>query len=241
MNKYHQEILKEIRKIKRKWPVDQVAFVKRYLGTDKEYYPLKAEDSKKIARQFLKKYPLISSKEFFAVVDSLFGGKTHQEMCLAGRLLNLASAKSMKDFDPQSLEKWLNRTVGWCEVDSLCSNNFTAEQMLKKWKEWRNLLDSFSRDRDVHKRRASVVLLVRATRESDDSRLARVAFVNTDRLKSEKDVLITKAISWILRSLIKYHKKEVADYLKENHDKLPKIAVREAQMKLVTGRKTKRK
>jgi len=241
MNKYHQEILKEIKGIKRKWPASQVVFVKHYLGTDKEYYPLKAEDSKKIARQFFKKHPEISSKELFAVVDSLFGGKTHQEMCLAGRLLNLASVRLMKDFDPHFLEKWLSRTVGWCEVDSLCSSNFTAEQILGKWKEWGSLLDKFSRDKNIHKRRASLVLLVRATRESADPRLAKTSFINAEKLKAEKHVLITKAVSWILRSLIKNHKLEVADYLKKNKDSLPRIAVRETQIKLATGRKTKRK
>ena len=34
-------------------------------------------------------------------------------------------------------------------------------------------------------------------------------------------------------------KKEVAGYLKENQDKLPKIAIRETQIKLATGRKNK--
>ncbi|MBI2314815.1 DNA alkylation repair protein [Candidatus Daviesbacteria bacterium] len=35
--------------------------------------------------------------------------------------------------------------------------------------------------------------------------MADLAFENIDKLKAEKDVLITKAISWVLRSLIKNH------------------------------------
>jgi 3-methyladenine DNA glycosylase AlkD len=36
---------------------------------------------------------------------------------------------------------------------------------------------------------------------------------NVDRLKSEKSVLITKAISWVLRSMIKHNRTLVEDYL----------------------------
>ncbi|MDP2951009.1 MAG: DNA alkylation repair protein, partial [bacterium] len=64
-----------------------------------------------------------------------------------------------------------------------------------------------------------------------------LAFENIEKLKPEKDILITKAISWLLRNLIKYHKKEVADYLKKNKNSLPKIAVRETEKKIKTGKK----
>ena len=52
--------------------------------------------------------------------------------------------------------------------------------------------------------------------------------------------MISKAISWVLRSLIKHHRKLVADYLTSNVATLPKIAVRETLIKLETGKKTKR-
>jgi 3-methyladenine DNA glycosylase AlkD len=72
-----------------------------------------------------------------------------------------------------------------------------------------------------------------------DERLAEVAFRNIDRLKSEKAVLITKAISWLLRSMVKHYKADVASYIKKSADTLPKIAVRETMVKLKTGKKTK--
>jgi len=49
--------------------------------------------------------------------------------------------------------------------------------------------------------------------------------------------MITKAISWILRAMITYHKDDVRSYLKENLATLPKIAIREVTRKLETGRK----
>jgi 3-methyladenine DNA glycosylase AlkD len=98
---------------------------------------------------------------------------------------------------------------------------------------------SFRQDRrDWIKRRASLVLLTRPLRESDDPRLARLAFAIIGRLKHEKDILVTKAVSWLLRALIKYHRREVEAYLEDNMDTLPKIAVRETRNKLQSGRKS---
>ncbi len=67
-----------------------------------------------------------------------------------------------------------------------------------------------------------------------------MALQNVERLKSEKSGLITKAISWVLRSMVRYNKKIVEKFLKEKGATLPKIALRETLVKLKTGRKTKK-
>ena len=74
-------------------------------------------------------------------------------------------------------------------------------------------------------------------RNSDDSRLSKLAFEQIENLKSEKEILITKAVSWLLRALVKFHQKEVFQYLEKNKDSLPKIAYREALSKALTGKK----
>lgn len=103
-----------------------------------------------------------------------------------------------------------------------------------------SLLTAFTQDANVHKRRASLVLLTKPLRESDDPRLAKLAFANAGKLKREKDILVTKAVSWILRSLIKHHRAQVEAYLEAHADTLPKIAVRETRVKLQTGKKAGR-
>jgi len=75
-------------------------------------------------------------------------------------------------------------------------------------------------------------------RTSSDGRFADVAFANLDRLKGEKDILISKAVSWLLRDLIKHHRTRVSDFLSINCDILPKFVVREVQNKLIFGRKS---
>ena len=82
--------------------------------------------------------------------------------------------------------------------------------------------------------------MTKAVRESADKKLSVLSFKNIDRLKREKDVLITKAVSWLLRSLVRNNKSLVNDYLKENKNSLPKIVVRETENKIKTGKKSKK-
>lgn len=145
--------------------------------------------------------------------------------------------KLRKELDPFLLDSWLDYAHGWAEVDCICQSNFTAEELLGNWDKWSKLLDRFVKDKNVHKRRASLVLLVKAVGQSMDIRLSDLAFANIELLKSEKDILITKAISWLMRSLIKNHRKELEEYLAKNENSLPKIALRETRRKLLTGKK----
>ena len=236
MNKYHQEILKELKKHVGEGTKYQKEREKSYDGTTKLSYSIKIPIKEQITKDWLSEHPNLSFPKYLSLLDSLYQGKSHDEISIAGKLLKLAP-KLRRKIEPNSLNKWLDFVEGWAEVDSLCQSNFTAEEILERWKEWQNLIINLSKDSNVHKRRASLVLLTKSVRDSTDSKLADLAFTVTDRLKSEKDILITKAISWLLRDLIKNNRRLVKSYLEENLDTLPKIAIRETRNKLLTGRK----
>ena len=85
------------------------------------------------------------------------------------------------------------------------------------------------------------MLLCKPLTRSDDKGLQVLAFQLIEYLKSEKEILITKAISWILRSMVKLHRNELKKYLTKNKQTLPAIAVRETFAKIKTGKKTNRK
>ncbi|MEQ1587947.1 MAG: DNA alkylation repair protein, partial [Cyclobacteriaceae bacterium] len=145
-----------------------------------------------------------------------------------------------RKFDPTLFNSWRNYVEGWAEVDSLCTGRYSDSEILSQWKTWRPQLIQFSKSKNIHKRRASLVLLCSPFRKSDDSRLVTLAMQNVSRLKTEKEILITKAISWVLRSMAKHHRATLVQFLKEESG-LPAIAVRETMQVLETGRKTSRK
>ena len=238
-NLIHRKVIKEINKLDFKKNKKERLWVQKYLGSDKPTALVKTGKMIDLAKKIVKENNL-NKKQLTELLDSLYSkGKTFQEIDLAARLLGVVP-KIRQEINPNKLDYWLNFTHGWAETDVLCQSNFTSNELLSNWITWKKLLIKFSKDKNVHKRRASLVLLTKSVGMSNDKKLSDLAFKNVDLLKKEKDILITKAISWILRSLIKNHKKEVSDYLKKNKEILPKIAVREVTNKLLTGVKNKK-
>ncbi len=84
------------------------------------------------------------------------------------------------------------------------------------------------------------MLLTTPTRTSDDARFRDLAFDVIEQLKSERPILITKAVSWLLRSMTHRHGGAVAAYLEGQTASLPAIAVRETRAKLRSGTKSGR-
>ena len=230
----HSEILKQLKKNAGK--PSKHFDVKKYLGHNHISYHTPTSDKRRIAKEFLKKHESLSNKDFFALLTLLFKSKSFDEKSVGGLLLEY-SKKHRENINPNILGTWLPHLIGWAEIDSLCQSNFTQEELLSDWTEWKKVLVQFSKSKCVSKRRASLVLLVKSVSKSKDPRLSKIAFENINRLKHEKDILITKAVSWLLRALTHTHKKEVWEYVKKNKETLPKIAVRETTRKIKTGRK----
>ncbi|MEI8067351.1 MAG: DNA alkylation repair protein [Candidatus Shapirobacteria bacterium] len=234
-NNFHQEILKEIKKYSGNEVPNREGFGLKYVGTDKVSYHLNTKDTRQIAKGFTK-VNQFDLDQYVELIDSLYRGESHDEINIAAKIIEF-SPEFRKQFDVNYLDSWLENVHGWAETDTLCQMAFTDIDLLSNWPNWQKLIKKLSTDKNVHKRRASLVLLTKPVRLSADSKLSFLAFENIDKLKSEKDILITKAVSWILRSLIKNHQQEVAKYLDKNLEILPKIAVREVTTKLLTGKK----
>jgi 3-methyladenine DNA glycosylase AlkD len=212
-------------------------FLDSYLGNSHPRYPIAAPKLREIAKAWSRNNKALTSTEFRDVVDSLIHAPSSTEKVMAGMIMDYASKDQIK-FDPRIFDTWLDQLEGWAEVDAVCTGKYTINAILEDWDKWEKLLRRFSRSKNIHKRRASLVLLCSPIRYSTDISMASLAFENIDLLKHEKEVLITKAISWLLRSMIKNFKKSVSEYVAKNKSALPAIAVRETLTVLKTGKKT---
>lgn len=230
MNQHHQTLLNKI-----KHQAKEHQRGSTYMGTGKISYDIRVPQVRQIAKQFKQKHNL-TQKEFEKLTISLSQGNVHQEFWLIGELLS-AYPENRKELDLSLVDNILDKTEGWGEVDTVCYNTFTYNDLLNNWEQWKEFLISLHNSNNVHKRRASLVFLTAPVRYSDDQRLADLAFENIDQLKHEDHKLITKAVSWLLRSLIKHHRQNVEKYLVKNDDSLPAIAIRETRNKLETGKK----
>jgi len=206
-----------------------------YVGSGHLYYDVSVPVRRTLAKKWLRENGGIPDAEFLAVVESLFGGESHEEKTLAAILL-ASHPNGRKAVGPKQLNAWLDQLVGWAEIDSLCTI-FTADEVLANRREWERFIAALARHKNINKRRAALVFLTGPLRRSKDQRLAELGFRTIEMLKSERAIIITKAVSWLLRSMVAHHRLAVAAYIKENHHLLPAIAVRETNRKIATGRK----
>jgi 3-methyladenine DNA glycosylase AlkD len=218
-----------------------------YLGNTHASYHISNPIKHRIAKEFLKAHKDLSFKEFVALLNALFAAPSYDEKAMAAMLIGEARHHRAL-LPPKHVDAWLGHLIGWAEVDGLCQSNFTADEFLANWPVWHGMLVALSKSKNISKRRASLVLLTGPIAHSRDPRLAAAAFETIARLQGERDILITKAISWLLRSMVRYHKAAVARYIRANTAPrvgiggrvtaaLPAIAVREATRKIKTGRK----
>ena len=233
----HTALLAEI--IKKSGKPTQHTFLDNYLGNSHPRYPINNPILRAVSKNWIRANAL-SPKEYLALLTLLTKAPSSTEKMAGGILLDYAN-KEQINFDPKIFDRWLNHLQGWAEVDTLCYGHFKVNQVLENWTQWKKLLLSLNKSKNINKRRASLVLLCKPLTRSDDKRLQALTFQLIDRLKSEKEVLITKAISWILRSMVKLHRTPLKNYIAKNKQTLPSIAVRETLTKLETGRKTIKK
>lgn len=236
MNLYHHEILEAIKKAAFCPPKHQ--WLNKYLGSENLIYNLKTAVRCRLLKDWAKKHLTIKKEELETLLDSLAEGESLEEkISLSNILRNFPRLR--QEIKLSQIENWLENLNGWCEVDSLCQNTFPAKEILARWSEWEKLIRRLNKNDDLNKKRASLVLLCKLARDTDDIEVAELALELIDGLKKEKSILITKAISWLLRSLIKNHRSLVENYLAKNAISLPAIAVRETRNKLATGNKNR--
>ena len=238
INKYHSEILELIKE--NSGVATQHTFLDSYLGNSHPRYPINAPTLRTIARNWMRAHRDMNAKEFAVMLTSMADGKSSTEKVMVGILLDNAT-KEQRQFDAKLFDRWLDELVGWAEVDAVCTGKYCVTEIPENISQWKKILTGFSKSKNINKRRASIVFLCSPLSQCDDPALAEIAFDNIDRLKSEKEIIITRAISWVLRSMVKHHRKALENYLKKNEKTLPAIAVRETKIKLIHGKKTKGK
>ena len=234
MNPHHQLILQRFQSAEP--GRGQTGQRPEHLGTSRKWYGLKNEQRRAIMLDFIAAHKDISDEDWLSLIDALYHGDSYEERCAPQTLFRKFS-RFRRQLPLTELDAWLGCLDGWAEVDSTCQTVFTDEDLLGDWDGWSALLDSLASDPNVNKRRAALVLLTAPITKSADPRILELSLRLIDRVKGEKDLRITKAISWLLRKGIKQHRTAIAAYVETNAPALTAIAVRETRKKLATGKK----
>lgn len=231
-----KDIQAEIRSAAKKCPQSEIDFVRKYLGTKRKFICVKSVDRDRIIRQSLAELKQLDPKKTIKILDELFSSDTFEDINFAGKILTLLP-EARKNITFDQLAVWIKRTTGWAECDSIVQSLFDESEVLARWLEFEKAIKRFRGSKNIQLRRASLVLQCKPVRGSTDKRLRKLAFETVEKLKAEKEILITKAISWLLRDLSRQNKNEVKKYLESNKSSLPAIAYRETMRKIITGKK----
>jgi 3-methyladenine DNA glycosylase AlkD len=238
MNKLAEKIKNDLKKAGKPCSERDREFVIRYLGTKRKFLNVKSPDRDRIVRVVKKQIEGIDASEIRSMLDDLILSDTCDYINFAGKLLAVSkAAKESINFD--DIERWISPTTGWMECDCICQTLYGEDDVLQNWERWEKIINKFAKSKNIQLRRASLVLQCKPARESSDPKLRKLAYDTVVRLMSEREILITKAISWLLRAVSNRNKTEIKKYLIQNKQTLPAIAYRETMKKIVTGKKTK--
>ena len=201
-----------------------------YTGSSHNHYGLSLPTMRARIRTLLQVHTP-DEQAWLQALDILYAGESIEEKIFAGLLL-ARFRKYRAGLDLTRLDRWLYELEGWAEVDSTCQSTFGADEMLARWQAWEPFLRGLAADTKLARQRASLVLLVMPVRKSPDMRLWTCALANIDQLKFEKDKLVSKAVSWLLREGIRHHRQAVEACIEDNAALMPAFVVRQVRAKL---------
>jgi 3-methyladenine DNA glycosylase AlkD len=189
---------------------------------------------RKIAKEWVKENKEISEIEFLKLLQALWKQPVFEPRSLAQELL-IANKKYWKKFDWKVGESWLNDVDNWVHCDVLSWQIFGFLVLWDK-SHLKNLKSYLKKPGKWH-RRAGIVSLLQLIRQKEIR--PDEVLVMIDEIIDDQDPMIQKAISWVLREMVRAgYDKEIEKYLAENKDKLAGYAVREVTNKLKTGLKS---
>lgn len=189
---------------------------------------------RKISKDWLKKNKDTSNTEFLNLIQTLWKQPIFELRSLAQDLL-MAHRKFFKQFDWKIGETWLEDVNNWVHCDVLSSQILA---FLVLWdKSHLKSLKSYLKKPGKWYRRAGIVSLLQLIRKKQIE--AKEVLEMIDEIEDDKDPMIQKAISWVLREMIRAgYKKEVEKYLNQNKSIFATYVVREVNNKLRTGLKS---
>jgi len=203
--------------------------------TGLKMYGLRVPQIRDLAKAWSREHKAVERHNLLALFEALWAGDSREELMLASELL-----QRYKRWIPQlewaQFDRWRRRLDNWEVTDSL------GQRILGPWvlgdpePRVAHLYDLIQ-DEDVWSRRLALVTTTWLNRGRKDLSFPDVTLELVDRVKRERHPMITKAVSWALRELIKKHPDVVARYLDANAEVLAPHVVREVRNKLETGRK----
>jgi 3-methyladenine DNA glycosylase AlkD len=208
----------------------------RGIPTSLKVYGLRVVDIRKITRTWQRAHQAVSPEDLLSLVEAMWDGESREERMVALELLQ-QYPRWIPDLTWARFECWRRDLDNWELTDVL------GVAVLGPWvlgdpdTRAEHLWDLVA-DEDVWSRRLALVSTIGLNRARKNVSFPALTLELIDQVKEERHPMISKAVSWMLRDMIKEHPDQVVGYLDENRDVLAAQVVREVSNKLKTGLKS---
>lgn len=158
------------------------------------------------------------------------GAKFREERYAA--LVLAADRRFRECCNPESLpmfEEIIESGAWWDYVDEVA--HLIGEMLREHPREMRRVMRAWSTDRNMWKRRVSIICQNAFKKETD----LRLLYANIEPNLADRDFFIRKAIGWALRAYAWTDPVEVARYVREQGPRLSGLSVREALKNVPAG------
>jgi 3-methyladenine DNA glycosylase AlkD len=204
--------------------------------TRQRVHGVRTPDSRRLAKAWRREHSEAVPEEVLALVDSLWEGDSRDERVLGLEILVLHPGVIRG-----LTREWFDRRRP--DIDNWGVCDFLAVRILGPWTEAAPderlpYLESLVGDSRVYSRRLGLVASVHLNREGPG--FGCWTLEQVDRLLDEREPMVTKAISWVLRQMTRHQADEVALYVESRGERLAALPRREVLNKLRTGRKNGR-
>ena len=196
---------------------------------------VRVPDLRRMGGDWQRAHKGIERDELLALVETLWTGESYEERTMAIELL-ARNKRVIPTLSWEHFDRWRHLVDNWGLDDGLATMIFgpwIAADLPARL----SYLPALIVDPVVWSRRLGLVATVPLNRGAATAQ-PDLTFALIDQLKPERHPMITKAVSWALRTLIKLYPDQVAAYIDANTGELPSHAVREVRNKLETGLKS---
>lgn len=202
--------------------------------TQYEVFGVRTPQLRKMVRTWRKAHKKISCAALLSLTEALWADGARESHDIAVLLLE-AYPQCLAALPWDVFERWRHDLDSWDMTDGLgwLLGAWVLGEPEARCEHLRMLIN----DADVWSRRFALVATARINRGATGFTAPDLTLELVGQVKDERHPMVTKAVSWALRELIRHHHEEVAAYLAENETALASHVVREVRNKLETGLK----
>jgi 3-methyladenine DNA glycosylase AlkD len=195
-----------------------------YMKSEMPYRGIKSAELRSISKRVFAEHPLASCDEWRSAILELWrGARYREERYAAIELIGLRRHRDCRSTDALPMyEEMITNGAWWDYVDAIADH---VGDLLRSYpKQVRPVMRAWSQDKDMWKRRVSIICQISFKRDTD----LELLYANIEPNLADRTFWIRKAIGWSLRAYAWTNPKEIERYVAANEARLSGLSRREA-------------